>query len=103
MNPIEIREMQYVLIVGKTKSFSQAAKRCFISQPALSKIIKKVENNLNIEIFDRGTAPLKITPEGENIIEYFSKIINLETSLERYCTSVLEQKKTDLIVGTLHW
>lgn len=99
MEPIEIREMQYVLILSKTKSFSHAAKRCFISQPALSKIIKKVEQSLGMKIFDRGTSPLEVTTEGKNILEYFSKMLALESSLERYSTSVLEQQKTDLIIG----
>lgn len=43
METIEIRDIQYVLAVCEEGSFSRAAERCYISQPALSKIVKKVE------------------------------------------------------------
>lgn len=43
MEPIEFRDMAYVMAVYEERSFSRAAERCYISQPALSKMVKRVE------------------------------------------------------------
>lgn len=64
MEPIEVRDMLYILAVCEERSFSRAAEKYYISQPALSKIVKRVEGNLGVRIFDRGLVPIRITPEG---------------------------------------
>lgn len=99
MEPVEYREMAYVIAVYEQRSFSRAAKHCFVSQPSLSKTVKKVEKNLGCEIFDRGSSPLEATPEGKNIIAHFRKIMELHQRLEYYCESVRRQRKTGLTIG----
>ena len=99
MDPIEFRDMTYVMVVYEERSFSRAAERCYISQPALSKVVKKVEKLLGFEIFDRGSSPLKVTPEGESVIEYFLKMQEVQMELERFCETVMGQRKCDLNIG----
>lgn len=99
MEPVEFRDMLYVLAVYEEGSFSRAAEKCYISQPALSKIVKKVEGNLGVLIFDRGSFPLKVTAEGENFIEYFQRIEDIRREMENYCDEIRLRKKSDLNIG----
>lgn len=99
MESVEFRDMLYVLAVYEERSFSRAAEKCYISQPALSKIVKKVEGNLGTLIFDRGSFPLKVTPEGEVFIEYFQRIQAVRREMENYCSDIRLQKKSDLNIG----
>ena len=52
-----LREMDYVYAVYQEKSFSKAAKKLFVSQPALSRMVKKAEDEIGAPIFDRSTLP----------------------------------------------
>ena len=52
------RVMEYILAIAKFKSVSKAAENLFISQPALSAIVKKEEKRLGVELFDRQYKPL---------------------------------------------
>jgi Transcriptional regulator len=58
-------QLQYVLAVAEFKNFTIAADKSFVTQPTLSMQIQKLEKELNIEIFDRTSHPIKITQIGE--------------------------------------
>ena len=53
-----LNEMKYVYAVYREKSFSKAAQKLFVSQPALSNMIKKAEAEIGMPIFDRSTCLL---------------------------------------------
>lgn len=63
-----IIQLEYVLVVAESKNFTLAADKAFVTQPTLSMQIQKLEKELGVEIFDRSTHPIKITPIGEKII-----------------------------------
>lgn len=69
---------EYVYAVYEEKSFSKAAQKLYITQPALSTAIKKVEKKIGSPIFDRSTSPIGLTPSGEVYIEAIEKLFNLE-------------------------
>lgn len=71
-----ITQIQYVLAVAKHKNFSAAAESCFVTQPTLSMQIQKLEEELEIVIFDRTKKPLKITDIGKQIIKQAQIIMN---------------------------
>ena len=60
---------KYIYTVYRLKSVSLAAQELYISQPALSRAIKKAEKELGIQIFNRKTIPLSVTTEGKLYIE----------------------------------
>lgn len=100
MEPVEVRDMLYILAVCDERSFSRAAEKCYISQPALSKIVKRVEGNLGTRIFDRGSVPLKVTAEGEIFVDYFRRMQELHGEMEQYCDEIRQnRKKCDLNIG----
>lgn len=69
-----ITQLEYVVAVATYKSFVAAAEKCFVTQPTLSMQIHKLEQELNVRIFDRGKHPIAPTEIGEKIIEQ-AKII----------------------------
>lgn len=69
---------EYVYAVYEEKSFSKAAQKLYITQPALSTAIKKVEKKIGSPIFDRSTSPIGLTPGGEVYIEAIEKLFALE-------------------------
>lgn len=99
MEPVEVRDMLYILAVCEERSFSRAAEKYYITQPALSKIVKRVEGNLGTQIFDRGSVPLKVTPEGEVFVEYFRKMQEIQEEIESYCNEMRRHRKSDLNIG----
>jgi LysR family hydrogen peroxide-inducible transcriptional activator len=70
-----ITQLKYVLAVAEHKNFTLAAEKCFVTQPTLSMQIQKVEEELNIQIFDRTKKPIQITAIGEKIINQAKNIV----------------------------
>lgn len=70
-----LTELRYIVTVSKTKHFGKAAAKCFVSQPTLSVAIRKLEDELDVEIFERGRSEVNITPIGHVIIEQAEKIL----------------------------
>jgi len=71
-----ITQLQYVLAVAEHKNFTQAAEKCFVTQPTLSMQIQKLEEELDIQIFDRGKKPIQLTDVGEKIVTQAKNIVN---------------------------
>ena len=99
MEAVEFREMTLILAVSEELSFTRAAEKNYISQPALSKIVRRVEKNLGAAIFDRSSSPLRVTPEGRRIIEYFRQMQKVHRDLEDYCAELRRHRKNGLTVG----
>ncbi len=64
-----IQQLEYIIALSKTKHFVQAAEMCGITQPTLSMMIQKLEDELDVKIFDRSRHPVAITEVGAKIIE----------------------------------
>lgn len=64
-----LSELRFVVAVAKERNFRRAAEKCFVSQPALSLAIKKLEQDLGVSIFERSRTDVSPTPIGEQIIE----------------------------------
>jgi LysR family transcriptional regulator, hydrogen peroxide-inducible genes activator len=70
-----LNELRYIVAVAQEKSFGRAAQRCFISQPALSVAIQKLEEELQTQLFERGKSEITVTPVGERIVEQAHKVL----------------------------
>lgn len=70
--------MEYVYAVYAEGSFSEAAKKLFVSQPSLSATIKRAEERIGYPIFDRSVRPLKLTECGEKYIQAAERIMSAE-------------------------
>lgn len=63
-----LSELKFVVAVAKERNFRRAADKCYVSQPALSLAIKKLEDDLGVLIFERSRSDVSPTPIGEQII-----------------------------------
>ena len=70
-----LNELRYIVAVARERSFGRAAAKCFVSQPALSVAIQKLEEELGAPLFERGKSEVTITPVGERIVEQAQKVL----------------------------
>jgi LysR family transcriptional regulator, hydrogen peroxide-inducible genes activator len=84
-----ITQLQYVLAVAEHKNFTLAAEKCFVTQPTLSMQIQKVEEELNIQIFDRSKKPIQLTEIGQKIVNQAKNIVNEANRMQ----DIVEQQK----------
>lgn len=82
------REMEYVYAVYQERSFTKAAQKMYLSQPALSAMVKKAEKKVGLPIFDRSTSPLTLTPAGEYYIEQAEKIMKIQQEAKEHFARV---------------
>lgn len=71
-----ITQLQYVLAVAEHRNFTLAAEKCFVTQPTLSMQVQKLEDELDLQIFDRSKKPISITEAGLKIVEQARNIVN---------------------------
>lgn len=70
-----LAELQYVVAVAQEQHFGRAAERVFVTQPALSLAIKKLEDDLGVTIFERRQNKVELTPLGEQIIHQAQRVL----------------------------
>lgn len=71
-----ITQLYYVLAVAENQNFTKAAEKCFVTQPTLSMQIQKLEDELNVLIFDRSKKPIELTEVGKKIVTQAKNIVN---------------------------
>ena len=84
-----ITQLEYVLAVAKHQNFTEAAKQSFVTQPTLSMQIQKLEDELDVKIFNRKKKPIAITPVGKKIIKQAKTIV----SESQRMTDIVDQQK----------
>jgi LysR family transcriptional regulator, hydrogen peroxide-inducible genes activator len=70
-----LTELKYIVAVARERHFGRAAEACFVSQPTLSVAIKKLEEELDVKIFERGASEVSVTPLGEQIVRQAQQVI----------------------------
>ena len=73
---MNIQQLEYLIAVDKYKHFGKAAQACFITQPTLSAMIQKFEDEMEVKIFDRTTHPIRTTDIGAQIIDQAKVVVD---------------------------
>ena len=73
---MNIQQLEYLIAVDKYRHFGKAAQACFITQPTLSAMVQKLEEELDVKIFDRTSHPIRTTDIGIQIVEQAKVIMN---------------------------
>ena len=89
---MNIRQASYVLEILKAGNISAAAKRLYISQPALSQTLRLAEDSLGTKIFKRGTSPLALTYAGEKYVEAARRIMEINGNLINEISEINNEK-----------
>ena len=71
-----ITQFSYVLAVAEHQNFTKAAQKCFVTQPTLSMQIQKLEDELDVLIFDRSKKPIELTEVGKKLVTQARNIVN---------------------------
>lgn len=103
-NHMNIQQLEYLIAVDKFRHFGKAAQACFITQPTLSAMIQKFEDELDVKVFDRTTHPIRTTDVGAEIILQAKKIIDAVNELRNKAdllNNVLGGKLTLGIIPTV--
>ena len=94
------RGMEYVYAVWKERSFSSAAKKLYISQPALSNSIKRVEDKVGTPLFDRSTSPIQLTDVGQEYLHAVEQILAIQENFSHYLADSQNLKTGRLTIGS---
>ena len=77
-----LTELRYIVAVARERHFGRAAEACFVSQPTLSVAIKKLEEELELKIFERGGSEVSVTPLGEEIVRQAQATLESAASIK---------------------
>jgi LysR family hydrogen peroxide-inducible transcriptional activator len=72
---VTLTELRYIVAVARERHFGRAAEACFVSQPTLSVAVKKLEEELGVQLFERGPGEVTITPAGLKIVEQAQRVL----------------------------
>jgi LysR family transcriptional regulator, hydrogen peroxide-inducible genes activator len=91
-----LTELRYVVAVAREKHFGRAAEACYVSQPTLSVAIKKLEDELDVKLFERGGSEVSVTPLGEAIVRQAQAVIEQAAAIKE-----IAQRGKDPLAGPL--
>ena len=77
---MNIQQLEYILAVDTYRHFAKAAEHCRVTQPTLSMMIQKLEDELGVNLFDRNIQPVCPTPAGRKVIDQ-ARVVLYQTSL----------------------
>lgn len=70
-----IQQLEYILAINKFRHFAKAAEYCRVTQPTLSMMVQKLEDELGIKLFDRSSQPVRPTPAGMKVLEQAQRVL----------------------------
>jgi LysR family hydrogen peroxide-inducible transcriptional activator len=77
-----LTELRYIVAVARERHFGRAAEACFVSQPTLSVAIKKLEEELDVKIFERGSNEVSLTTLGSAIVRQAQSVIEQAAAIK---------------------
>ena len=97
-----LTELRYIIAVAREQHFGRAAKACFVSQPTLSVAIKKLEDELGVAIFERGSNEVSLSPVGERIIQQAQQTLESADNIKKLAQHGQNQLTGPLRIGAIH-
>ena len=97
-----LTELRYIVAVARERHFGRAALACHVSQPTLSVAIKKLEEELDVKLFERGSSELSITPLGELIVRQAQQVIEQAAAIKQIAKSGKDPLSGPLKLGIIY-
>ena len=98
---MNIQQLEYIIAVDRYKSFSKAADACFITQATLSTMVKKLEEELDIIIFDRKKVPVVTTDSGREIIAQAIKATEFTQRIKEMAAHLSDKIEGEVNIGVI--
>ena len=97
-----LSELRYIVAVAQERNFGRAAQKCFVSQPALSVAIAKLEDELGAPLFERGKGEVGITAVGERIVEQAQRVLEEASRIKEIAQAGRNQLVGALKLGLIY-
>ena len=97
-----LTELRYIVAVARERHFGRAAEACFVSQPTLSVAIKKLEAELDVKLFERGSNEVSVTPLGEEIVRQAQTVIEQAAGIKEIARRGKDPVSGPLRLGVIY-
>ena len=97
-----LTELRYIVAVARERHFGRAADACFVSQPTLSVAVKKLEEELDVKIFERGGNDVSVTTLGEAIVRQAQVVIEQAAAVKEIAKSGKDPLSGPLKLGIIY-
>lgn len=97
-----LTELKFIVSVARERNFRRAAEKCFVTQPALSLGIKKLEDELGLLIFERGRNEVAVTEVGEKIIEQANRVLEEADRIKELAAQGNDQLVGPIKLGVIY-
>ena len=97
---LSLRALGYLVALAETRHFGKAAERCFVSQPTLSAQIKKMEDQLGVQLVERGQQ-VRLTDFGTRVVERARRVIDEAREIEELARNVQDPLAGELRIGLI--
>ena len=97
-----LTELRYIVAVAETRHFGRAAERCFVSQPSLSAAVKNLEEELGVQLFERGKRGVLLTETGEQIVAQAHRALEEAERVKTVARQGRDPLKGVLRLGIIH-
>ena len=99
MKDVNLNSLKIFLEVANCRSFLEASNKLFITQPAVSRSISNLEEELGIPLFYRANKGISLTPGGEVLLNYLNECKNLLYSCDRVLESMNDSENGEIVIG----
>ncbi|MEK4485072.1 LysR family transcriptional regulator [Psychrobacillus sp. FSL H8-0484] len=96
---MELRDIKSFIEVANQRSFTKATEYSYLSQPSLSKAVKKLEEELHVKLFDRSTRHLELTDAGKIVYRQGKQALNLLNELPNLLNELIEIDTGEIKIG----
>ena len=97
-----LTELRYIVSLASTRHFGHAAEACFVSQPTLSVAIRKLEEELGVTLFERGTSEITMTPIGEQVVAQAQRVLEEASTVKAIAQQGQDQLAGPLRLGAIY-
>ncbi len=97
-----LTELKYIVAVAREKHFGKAADACFVSQPTLSVAVKKLEDELDVKLFERSANEVTITALGEAIVRQAQSVLEQAAAIKEIAKRGKDPLAGPLILGIIY-
>ena len=97
-----LTELRYIVAVARERHFGRAAHSCFVSQPTLSVAIKKLEEELGVQLFERGPGEVTVTPIGQRVVEQAQRVLEEAAHVKDIAQSAQDPLAGPLRLGAIY-
>lgn len=97
-----LTELKYIVAVADERNFRRAAERCFVSQPSLSASVKKLEDELGVQLFERGPTEVLLTEAGEPVVAQARRVLDEAARVKAVAKERHDPLDGPLRLGVIH-